>query len=93
MNVKRNAPCPCGSQKKYKHCCLGKSFTLSSLEYDVEWQRLSQIEGKTWEGAFAFAKEEWGPEIVQDGWDAFCLSLGHKWDSKDQTVSNPFNIS
>ena len=21
----RNAPCPCGSGKKYKHCCYGKS--------------------------------------------------------------------
>jgi hypothetical protein len=24
--VSRNAPCPCGSGKKYKHCCLGKDF-------------------------------------------------------------------
>ncbi|MBI2478818.1 MAG: SEC-C domain-containing protein, partial [Planctomycetia bacterium] len=25
-NVSRNAPCPCGSGKKYKHCCLRKGF-------------------------------------------------------------------
>jgi SEC-C motif len=24
--VSRNAPCPCGSGKKYKHCCWGKNF-------------------------------------------------------------------
>jgi hypothetical protein len=24
--VSRNAPCPCGSGKKYKHCCYGKRF-------------------------------------------------------------------
>lgn len=24
LKVGRNAPCPCGSQKKYKKCCLGK---------------------------------------------------------------------
>ncbi len=23
--VNRNDPCPCGSGKKYKHCCLGTS--------------------------------------------------------------------
>ncbi|HSL84651.1 MAG TPA: SEC-C metal-binding domain-containing protein [Thermoanaerobaculia bacterium] len=23
MTVGRNAPCPCGSGKKYKRCCLG----------------------------------------------------------------------
>ena len=22
MKIQRNAPCPCGSGKKYKHCCL-----------------------------------------------------------------------
>ena len=24
MATGRNAPCPCGSGKKHKHCCLGK---------------------------------------------------------------------
>ena len=23
MKIKRNEPCPCGSQKKYKKCCMG----------------------------------------------------------------------
>jgi hypothetical protein len=27
--LSRNAPCPCGSARKYKHCCWGKGF---------EWQ-------------------------------------------------------
>jgi SEC-C motif len=26
QKVSRNAPCPCGSGKKYKHCCYGKGF-------------------------------------------------------------------
>jgi SEC-C motif len=24
--ISRNAPCPCGSGKKYKHCCYKKGF-------------------------------------------------------------------
>src|SRR5262245_22025280 len=24
QKLSRNAPCPCGSGKKYKHCCYGK---------------------------------------------------------------------
>jgi hypothetical protein len=24
--LSRNAPCPCGSGKKYKHCCFDKGF-------------------------------------------------------------------
>jgi hypothetical protein len=29
----RNAPCPCGSGKKYKHCCYGKG-----VEDDLGWE-------------------------------------------------------
>lgn len=29
MRVGRNNPCPCGSGRKYKHCCLGKDEKLS----------------------------------------------------------------
>lgn len=25
QKVGRNDPCPCGSGKKYKHCCIGKA--------------------------------------------------------------------
>ena len=27
--IRRNAPCPCGSGKKYKHCCMVKIVTCS----------------------------------------------------------------
>ena len=30
--IGRNDPCPCGSGKKYKHCCLGKEAANHSLE-------------------------------------------------------------
>jgi uncharacterized protein YecA (UPF0149 family) len=26
LNVGRNEPCPCGSGKKFKRCCLGRVF-------------------------------------------------------------------
>jgi hypothetical protein len=29
----RNAPCPCGSGKKYKHCCLAKGFDWTFDEH------------------------------------------------------------
>ena len=29
QTLSRNAPCPCGSGKKYKHCCLGKPIATS----------------------------------------------------------------
>jgi hypothetical protein len=33
QKLSRNAPCTCGSGKKYKHCCYGKNF---------EWQEDEQ---------------------------------------------------
>jgi hypothetical protein len=29
MKIGRNAPCPCGSGRKYKHCCLEKQQGMS----------------------------------------------------------------
>ncbi|MGA2149698.1 MAG: SEC-C metal-binding domain-containing protein [Bryobacteraceae bacterium] len=28
--IGRNQPCPCGSGKKYKRCCLGKPLTAAA---------------------------------------------------------------
>jgi SEC-C motif len=49
--ISRNAPCPCGSGKKYKNCCYGKGLdwaedddgaagesTRLSVENDLEWR-------------------------------------------------------
>ncbi len=83
QKIERNGSCSCGSQKKFKHCCLAKNPVVSSLEDDTEWQKLRQIEGKIWEEAFAFASKKWGPEIIQDGWDAFCLGMDLERNSPD----------
>lgn len=31
--TKRNDPCPCGSGKKYKKCCLGKQSSDESISW------------------------------------------------------------
>lgn len=31
----RNAPCPCGSGKKFKHCCVGKKPRVRSVTVDM----------------------------------------------------------
>ncbi|RJQ54880.1 MAG: hypothetical protein C4530_16565 [Desulfobacteraceae bacterium] len=40
--IGRNDPCPCGSGKKYKRCCLNKAALLSGFTQDPEgtilWQ-------------------------------------------------------
>lgn len=34
--VGRNAPCPCGSGKKYKRCCLVKNTLASTVDLSQE---------------------------------------------------------
>lgn len=38
MKPERNNPCPCGSGKKYKKCCLLKEIEQDNLEQQ-EWEK------------------------------------------------------
>jgi methionyl aminopeptidase len=43
--ISRNAPCPCGSGKKYKRCCLGKNVSPQSS--DLHYAKKHRIRIKT----------------------------------------------
>jgi hypothetical protein len=49
MKIRRNEPCPCGSGKKYKKCCLNDEDFISSIKtfqpeetYDESFPEMSQ---------------------------------------------------
>ena len=46
MKISRNAPCPCGSGKKYKNCCLG--MPLPGEEGSVEAKEAVTRDTKKW---------------------------------------------
>ncbi|MFM0317424.1 SEC-C metal-binding domain-containing protein [Paraburkholderia nemoris] len=35
MKIPRNQPCPCGSQKKFKHCCMNKAYSIVDADEDA----------------------------------------------------------
>lgn len=37
MKTGRNEPCPCGSGRKYKQCCLRKSARMSRGQKALAW--------------------------------------------------------
>ena len=43
LGVSRNAPCPCGSGKKYKKCCLRRLDSSVRQKSDVLLGSLSEI--------------------------------------------------
>lgn len=83
MTVGRNDPCPCGSGKKYKKCCL--SSDLPASEVEQLYQRLSKsyekLEKRLGELAYRVFGQE-GP--------AFALDEFLGWPEGDEPVESDF---
>jgi hypothetical protein len=61
MKIGRNAPCPCGSGKKYKNCCLNKQSPPSQALY---YRRLSEAHDRLVGRLMSHAKRTFGEEAV-----------------------------
>ncbi|MES0872859.1 YecA family protein [Sinimarinibacterium thermocellulolyticum] len=87
MNPGRNDPCPCGSGKKYKHCCLAAARSAADGDAaELVWRRLRRLKD---EAAFAttmlrFVKDVYGPGAIGQAWDEFTL-----WDEKPFDPASP----
>jgi hypothetical protein len=65
-NTRRNDPCPCGSGKKYKKCCL-----RSVEENEFEYRRQRQVEAGLIPRLLDYAFETLGPDSLADAWEEF----------------------
>ncbi|MDO9578453.1 MAG: SEC-C metal-binding domain-containing protein [Candidatus Cloacimonadales bacterium] len=66
--VGRNDPCPCGSGKKYKKCCLNKQRDISD---EFLWQQSRQIDEKLIDKLARFAKQQFGFDVLHIAWKSF----------------------
>ncbi len=73
MTPGRNDPCPCGSSKKYKHCCLRAAADSADSPEALSWRRVRRALD-----AFAmastmlpFSAETYGPEAFHEAWEEF----------------------
>jgi hypothetical protein len=64
----RNEPCPCGSGRKFKHCCL-----RTKNEEDSQRMKLRSAEGVLVPALFSYAVQEFGEEFFEEAWDEFFL--------------------
>ncbi len=46
QKISRNDPCVCGSNKKYKKCCMNKNSLASVELLDFSWRKLRKTEGE-----------------------------------------------
>lgn len=68
--IQRNAPCPCGSGRKHKHCC-GKAAAATS----VTRARNLRCEMDLGQAALAWAFREYGDGCIEEAWLEFCLDV------------------
>ncbi|MCB2146447.1 MAG: SEC-C domain-containing protein [Deltaproteobacteria bacterium] len=69
MVVGRNAPCPCGSGKKYKKCCLAKRDETSAVE--LHYRRLSKAHDRLVDRLMALGRDAFGQAATMAAVDEF----------------------
>ena len=62
----RNDPCPCGSGRKFKHCCAERWAAEDSARL-----RIRTAEGHVVEGLLKYALEQWKREFLFQAWEEF----------------------
>jgi hypothetical protein len=73
----RNDPCPCGSGKKYKHCCLN-----AQAGDDVARMRIRRAEGRIVDLMLTYLLEQWGKDFFHEAWREFFL-----WDDVPDDIT------
>jgi hypothetical protein len=71
MKPGRNDPCPCGSGRKYKHCCLLKAEALAPDE--LAWRRVRRAIDPLPDELLREAGRHFGATGLQEAWDEFNL--------------------
>src|SRR5438046_5408903 len=61
--IGRNDPCPCGSGRKYKRCCLARDEAPELLRL-----RMRRAEGRLVPQVVAYAHERYGYDLVTAAW-------------------------
>ncbi|TAM61193.1 MAG: DUF2384 domain-containing protein [Rhodanobacter sp.] len=79
MKPGRNDPCPCGSGRKYKQCCLAAAETRAHSPAQMTWRRIRrELEGFPLR-MLRFVGEHYGPSAIDEAWHEFNL-----WPDEEQ---------
>ena len=73
MTPGRNDPCPCGSGKKYKHCCLRAAADSADSPEALSWRRVRRAldEFCMVSTMLPFVTELYGPDALHEAWGEF----------------------
>lgn len=70
----RNQPCPCGSGKKYKQCCLvAERDSQPASVTNLNWPRMRKADERLAAVLLDYMLVDYGAEAVMEAWDEFTL--------------------
>ncbi|MBK6734331.1 MAG: SEC-C domain-containing protein [bacterium] len=82
MSIDRNQPCPCGSGRKYKKCCLPKQ-QVTAAPVEAGWLRMRRTEGELVERIMALFHRDYGRVAFDLGWDEYTLWTDEAPDAEE----------
>lgn len=85
MKLERNDPCPCGSGKKYKQCCLSAQEAVSPE--DLRWRRVRRASEGMVAELLKFAEHRYGAIGLGEAWDTFTLWEGEPFAPESPHMS------
>jgi len=74
MTVTRNDPCPCGSGRKYKHCCLARQAAAPTELSAALWRRVRRELDGFPDRMLRFVLDAYGDGAFDEAWAAFGAS-------------------
>jgi hypothetical protein len=86
MKIRRNDPCPCGSGKKHKKCCLNNVKASTTLSY--AWRKMRITDGELTEPLIRFALNFFsGQQGLDEAWEEF-----HGYTEETPTIDDNLTI-
>lgn len=82
--IGRNDPCPCGSGKKFKRCCLGNGLSTNRFMPEERWSALEKLE--QFVGAQLEEEEQEAYDIFYDTWDESFDTIDEVWREQSYPV-------
>ncbi|MEW6166866.1 MAG: SEC-C domain-containing protein [Pseudomonadota bacterium] len=73
MKPGRNDPCPCGSGRKYKQCCLAAAAAAAQEPVNLLWRRVRRAldDADLVAQMMRFAVENYGEAVLDEAWVEF----------------------
>ena len=82
MNPGRNDPCPCGSGRKYKHCCLRGAEVVPDAER--HWRRVRRVLEPLGRDLVRQAARHFGVIGLDEAWNEFFFETTGEFDPESR---------